>query len=111
MHAATSSAPDLPATVPGYGEILRFSGPLMLGLMTNALHTVIDSVFASRLGTASLAAMGFAGTAYFATLVLFLGVMRNSIAFTAKAHGEGRETEIGPLLVQYQWLALLAFPL
>ena len=111
MQAATSPSATVRLSVPGYGAILRFSGPLMLGLLTNALHTVIDSVFASRLGTSALGAIGFAGTAYFATLVLFLGLMRNSIAFMSRAHGEGHRAEIGPLLAQYQVLALGALPL
>jgi MATE family multidrug resistance protein len=111
MQPATSSPAAVPARIPGYGEIARFSGPLMLGLLTNALHTVIDSLFAARLGTAALAAVGFAATAYFAALVMFLGLMRNSIAFVARAHGEARQAGIGLVVAQYQWLALLAFPL
>ena len=83
----------------------------MMGLMTTALHSIVDAAFVGRLGTAPLAALSMAGLYYFPGLALFIGLMRNSIAFTARAFGEGRPERIGAILAHYQWLVLVAVPL
>ncbi|MBI3993096.1 MAG: MATE family efflux transporter [Candidatus Lambdaproteobacteria bacterium] len=92
-------------------ELLRFAVPLMAGMITFGLHGVIDAAFIGRLGTPQLAGLGMANAYYVTILVLLLGVMRNAVAFTGRAFGAGRPQEIGPLLVQYQWLALAGLPL
>jgi MATE family multidrug resistance protein len=99
------------ARAPGAREILRFTGPLVLGLLTVALHSVIDTAFVARLGTAPVAAVGIAATLFFAGMMLFIGILRNSIAFVGRAFGERQPERIGPLLGQYQWIALAAAPL
>ena len=95
---------------PGYGEIARFALPLMLGMFTFALLSVVDAIFIGRLGTDQLAALGIATIYYYTWLVLFLGLMRNSIAFAARAFGAGHPERIGPLAAQYQWLAFAGLP-
>jgi MATE family multidrug resistance protein len=102
--------PENGAAAPSYGEILRFALPLMLGMVTFALLTAIDGVFLGRLGTTPLAALGIASVYYFAFLVLFMGLMRNSIAFVGRAWGARQPERIGPIVAQYQWLAMLGFP-
>jgi MATE family multidrug resistance protein len=97
-------------SAPSYGDILRFALPLMLGMQTFALQTVVDGVFVGQLGTTPLAALGIASVYYYALLVLFIGLMRNSIAFVARAWGEGQPERIGPIVTQYQWLAMLGLP-
>lgn len=121
--AAGTPSPQIPAgeapgtenalssTPPGYGEILRFALPLALGMMTSAVNTLVDAMFIGRLGTAQLAAVPLAGFIYLVGWVLLVGVMRNSIAFTARAHGAGKSREIGPILTQYHLLALAGLPL
>lgn len=102
--------PPAPEQVPGLGGILRFAVPLMLGLMTTALNGMIDTLFVGQLGTAQLAAVPLASMVYVAGWVLFAGVMRNALAFSGRAYGAGRLREIGPLLAQYHWPALLSLP-
>ncbi len=116
-HAPPIESQPLPAEeappgpgVPGYGEIFGFAVPLMLGMLSYALLTVVDAAFVGRLGTAQLAALGMAGVFYFTGLVLFVGLMRNSIAFIARAYGAGHPQRVGEILAQYQWLALLGLP-
>lgn len=83
----------------------------MLGLLTYGLHGVVDAVFVGRLGTPQLAGLGFAVSFYLTVMVLFFGIMRNSVAFIARAFGAGQLREMGTILVHYQWLALAAMPL
>ena len=97
--------------VPDYAEILGFSVPLMMGLMTTALHSVVDAAFIGRLGTVHLAALNLAGLYYVTGLAVFFGLVRNSMAFTARAFGARQLGRIGPILAHYQWLVLLAVPL
>jgi MATE family multidrug resistance protein len=96
---------------PGVGEILRFALPLMLGLMTTALNTLVDTIFIGRLGTAPLAAVPLAGLVYIVGWLFGVGVMRTSLAFIARAYGAGRWGEIGGMLAHYQMLAVLGLPL
>ncbi len=96
---------------PSYGNILRFAIPLILGLITTALNTLIDTFFIGQLGTAQLAAVPLAASVYFIGLVLLAGILRNSIAFIARAFGAKEYHNIGVILAHYQWLALLGLPL
>ena len=105
--APGAPAPAAPLHPPRTGEILRFAIPLMMGLMTTAINTLVDTVFIGRLGTAPLAAVPLAAMAYVLGWVLLVGVMRTAIAFCAQAYGAGRWRDIGPLLAHYHLLALL----
>jgi MATE family multidrug resistance protein len=82
----------------------------MLMLLASAMNTVVDAAFVGRLGTAPLAALGMASVYYFTGQVVLLGLMRNSVTFTARAFGEGEPRRIGPIVAHYQWLALFGFP-
>ena len=72
--ASLAAEPGNGPPAPGYGEILRFTVPLMMGMVTVALHTIVDTAFVGRLGTAPLAALGLANLYYFTVLVAFLGL-------------------------------------
>ena len=102
---------EIPVSVPSLADVLRFSVPLALGMLTMALLSIVDALFVGRLGIAHLGALGMAGIFYFTGLVLFMGLMRNSITFMARAYGEGNPGRIGEMLAQYQWLALLGLPI
>ena len=102
--------PALANVLPGYGAILRFSVPLMISLMTNALMSLIDTIFIGHLGTAQLAAVPMASWIYISGWVLFMGTLRNSIAFCGRAYGAGREREIGAILAHYQVLVFFGLP-
>jgi len=96
---------------PSYAEILRFAIPLILGLLTSAFHTLIDTFFISQLGSAQLAAIPLAAVAYFTGLALFAGILHNSIAFFGRAYGAHQDYSIGTILGNYQLIALFALPL
>ncbi len=106
-----AAASPVGTTPPTLVEILRFAVPLMLGLLTTAIHTFVDTVFMGRLGTAPLAAVPLAYLAYVVGWVLLIGLMRNAIAFCGRAYGAGRRGEIGTIVAHYHYLALLGFPL
>src|SRR5689334_19465508 len=107
----TRTTEAAPAQPPSLGEIARFAAPLVLGLITAALHSVVDTLYVGRLGTAEVAAVGIAATLYFVGVMLFIGLTRNSIAFVGRAYGEGRPEQIGAYVAQYQWIAIAALPI
>jgi MATE family multidrug resistance protein len=98
-------------TKPSYTEILSFAIPLMLGLMTMALVTVIDTIFIGMLGTAQLAAIPLAASMYIIAWIFFVGIMQSSVAFIAKAFGAKKFQQIGVILVHYKIIALFGLPL
>ena len=110
-QGTTPAGEEIAVSVPSLADVLRFSVPLALGMLTVALLAIVDALFVGRLGIAQLGALGMASIFYFTGLVLFMGLMRNSIAFMARAHGEGKPGRIGEMLAQYQWLALLGLPI
>ena len=95
---------------PSFRQIFAFSAPLVLTLLTTALHSMIDTLFIARLGSAPLAAVPFAAAVYIVGWILPMGLMRNAIAFIGRAQGAGRLQEIGFILAHYRYLALLALP-
>src|SRR3970282_168661 len=101
----------LPALPPTAAEILRFAVPLMLGLMTTAINACVNTLCVGRLGTAPLAAVPLAALTYMTGWVLVVGLMRNAIAFCARAYGAGRPAAIGGIVAHYHVLALAALPL
>ena len=108
--AALAVAPPL-TEAPRLWEILRFALPLTLSMLTTAINTTVDMLFIGVLGTAPLAAVPLAAFVYMIAWVLLIGVMRNALAFTARAHGAGRPKTIGPILAHYHLLALAGLPL
>ena len=96
---------------PSYGEILRFVIPLVLGLLTTAFHTLIDTLFIGQLGTAQLAAVPLAAIVYVTGWTLFVGILHSSIVFVGRAFGAHQYHKIGMILAHYQLIAWLGLPL
>ena len=96
---------------PTYQEILRFTIPVVISLATAGLMTLIDTIFIGQLGTAQLAAVPLAGLVYTFGWILLFGVMNNCMAFIARAYGAKKYLEIGTILANYQFIALLGLPL
>lgn len=110
-HSYPDSLETTKLVLPSYFDILRFTIPLMLGLMTTALMTLIDTLFIGQLGTDQLAAVPFASLVYFIGWILIVGILESSIAFLARAFGAKEYHKIGHILAHYQILALLGLPL
>lgn len=97
-------------SVPTYREIAVFAGPIVIGLSTAAVVTLVDTWFISRLGTAQLAAVPLAVSLYYVAWLFFVGLVRTVVAFVGRSVGSGKDADAGAVIAQYQWLALLAWP-
>jgi MATE family multidrug resistance protein len=110
-HSDPDSLETTKLVLPSYFEILRFTTPLILGLLTTALMTLIDTLFIGQLGTDQLAAVPLASSVYFIGWILIVGILANSIAFFARAFGAKEYHKIGHILAHYQIFAVLGLPL
>jgi multidrug resistance protein, MATE family len=98
-------------TVPGYGQMARFTLPIVLGLATHAINNLVDAAFVGQLGAAPLAALALASFSYITGMVVLLGLTRSSMTFLSQAWGAGRPKELGEWAGQYQWIALASLPI
>ncbi|WP_062153954.1 MATE family efflux transporter [Beggiatoa leptomitoformis] len=113
MNLSTNnvSVLQLNSQPPTIYEILRFALPLVLGLVTNALMNLTDTIFMGWLGAAQLAAIPFAAGIYLIGWILMVGIMRSSISFIARLFGAKEKHKIGSILFHYQLLAIMGLPL
>jgi len=108
---AAAAAVEGPPAVPTYGEMGRFTLPIVFGLATYALQGVVDAAFVGHLGTAPLAALAVANVTYVTAMVVLLGLMRSAMTFLAQSYGAGGHESLGQWVSQYQWLALTSLPI
>jgi len=87
---------------------VRLAGPLVFGQLSAVLANVVDSALAGRLGARVLAAVGVGGAVWSSVLLTLLGVMLAVPPSVSQLDGARRRAEIGPLVRQVLWLALIA---
>ena len=63
------------------------AAPISLGMLSTFLFQIVDTFFVGQLGSAALAALAFASTAYFLFVGLFIGLSIGVSAVVAKAAG------------------------
>lgn len=76
-------------------ELLRLAWPITVSVLSYAIMTMTDTLFVGQLGAASLAGVGLAGTACFATLGFALGLLRATKVVVSQEYGAGRHLELG----------------
>ncbi len=76
-------------------ELLRLSWPICVSMLSYSAMTLADTVFVGRLGKASLAGMGLAGTLAFAAVVFGIGLLRGVKVVVSQAVGAGRQDRVG----------------
>ena len=111
LDPSIGPGPESLSRLPGFWEATRFALPLMIGLLTQAVTTLVDALFIGQLGTEPLAGVPVAAMVYIIGWVTGAGVMRNAIAFAGRLHGGGNNSRVGEVVGQYQILALCSLPL
>lgn len=113
----TASPPEPPGT--GIWEILRVSGPIVLGMLSYTVMGFMDRVMIGWLRSEdALAAVGSADIAAYTLSTLAMGFTSMTTAFVAQRYGQGNR----PDCARYTWqgihlslaavaLALLLYPL
>jgi len=107
-------------------QVIRLAYPVVLGMMSFTLLSVVDTAMLGRLGAAPLAAAGIAGVLFFAIVFSIAGIGVGVQTLTARRFGEGSLTECGavtdtglllaclvglPLTAASPWLARFLAPI
>jgi MATE family multidrug resistance protein len=98
-------------------ETLKLAAPMTLTQLGQIAMTTTDLVFIGRIGDEAIAAAGLAGTVYFVSFTLGMGLMAAVAPLAAQAFGAGDANLIRRALRTGLWAALfislpiMAFPL
>lgn len=92
-------------------EVALLAYPVVLQTLAETVMHVIDSAMIGKLGTTSLAAVGFSGTWIWTLLVPFAGIASGVQTFVSRHDGAKEHTRCGPWVWQAFWLAMPAITL
>lgn len=91
----------------GYRELLGVAVPLILSTSAWSVQHFVDRVFLTWYSTDAIAASMPSGLLSFTILSLFLGTASYASTFVAQYDGAGRRRQIGPVVWQGTYIALL----
>ncbi|MBI5091048.1 MAG: MATE family efflux transporter [Candidatus Hydrogenedentes bacterium] len=83
----------------GLSEVVRMSGPIILGSLSFTIMQFVDQVMVSQLGPEALAAVGTAGLWSFTLSTFFLGIVSCVATFVSQSLGRGNLEQCA----QYAW--------
>jgi MATE family multidrug resistance protein len=89
----------------GIREVFRLAWPILLSMLSYTMMGVADTLFVSRLGNASLAALGVAIPLTFLVLSFGLGLFGGLRVAVSQHTGAGRHDQVRRLAWQGLWLA------
>ncbi|MFA4947793.1 MAG: MATE family efflux transporter [Candidatus Krumholzibacteriia bacterium] len=87
-------------------EIVRLSGPVMIGMLSHTMIQIVDTAMVGRLGIAQLAAVGLGSLFLHVTVLAFGSLGVGTQAITARRHGEKRFDEYPRIALNTFALAL-----
>ena len=73
----------------GVREVMRMSGPIILGMLSYTVMEFFDKVMVSYVGTDALAAVGSAGIGSYTLCTLYMGIISVVTTFVAQCYGRG----------------------
>lgn len=90
-----------------YKDIWKVSLPIMLGLLTQNVMQITNTIFLSRVGEVEFAAAGLAGIYYIAFFMLGFGFSIGAQIMIGRRNGAERYTDIGSIVLQGMMFLLL----
>ena len=87
---------------------MRLAGPIAVSMLSYSIMTLVDTLVVGHLGPASLAGVGLGGTAAFALLCFWFGLMRGIKTLVSQAIGAGRRDLVGAYRAAAVGTALVA---
>jgi MATE family, multidrug efflux pump len=97
---------------PGGGrEVFRVAAPLVVSSLSWTVMTFVDRMFLNWVSGAAMAATFSASAVWFATICLPLGLCAYANTFVSQYYGARRLQQIGRVVWQAIWIALLFTPL
>ncbi|BAN49542.1 MATE family efflux transporter [Metapseudomonas resinovorans] len=87
--------------------LLKLAAPIMVAQLSNTAMGFVDAVMAGRVSPRDLAAVALGNSIWIPVFLLMTGILLATTAKVAERFGAGRQEEIGPLVRQALWLALV----
>ncbi|MBQ1265181.1 MAG: MATE family efflux transporter [Proteobacteria bacterium] len=104
--SSTTSEDDLSTREASFGEVWKFSIPLIISQASMSLLGLVDTFFMGMIGPEAQSAVGFGGPSVFAILSLFFGLFSGLTTFVSQYFGAKRHKDCGKMLWQMLYLAL-----
>lgn len=83
-----------------YKDIWKISLPIMLGLLTQNIMQITNTIFLGRVGEIEFAAVGLAGIYYYAFFMLGFGFSIGAQILIGRRNGEKNYDQIGTIVIQ-----------
>lgn len=83
-----------------YKDIWKVSLPIMLGLLTQNVMQITNTIFLGRVGEVEFGAAGLAGIYYIAFFMLGFGFSVGAQILIGRRNGEGKYDQIGTIVIQ-----------
>lgn len=77
-----------------FPELVRLAWPIAVSMLSYSVMTLVDTLFAGRLGATALGAVGFGGVVTFTLLCFGIGLLRAAKVLIAQAVGARRHDRI-----------------
>ncbi|UXY54930.1 MATE family efflux transporter [Pseudomonas tohonis] len=81
--------------------------PIMIAQLSHSAMGFVDAVMAGRVSPRDLAAVALGNSIWVPVFLLMTGTLLATTAKVAQRHGAGQDAEIGPLVRQALWLAVV----
>jgi MATE family multidrug resistance protein len=77
-----------------FPELVRLAWPIAVSMLSYSVMTLVDTLFAGRLGATALGAVGFGGIVTFTLLCFGIGLLQGAKVLVAQAVGAGRRDKL-----------------
>src|SRR4051794_23138369 len=77
-----------------FPELVRLAWPIAVSMLSYSVMTLVDTLFAGRLGATAVGAVGFGGLVTFTLLCFGIGLLQGAKVLVAQAVGAGRRDKI-----------------
>ncbi len=88
-------------------DLLTLALPIMIGQLATTAMSFVDAVMAGRVSPQDLAAVGLGNSIWIPVYLLMSGTLLATTPKVAQRFGAGHYSEIGPLVRQSLWLAVV----
>lgn len=87
-------------------ELVRLAWPITVSMLSYSIMTLVDTLFAGRLGAIAVGAVGFGGVVTFTLICFGLGVLQSTKVVISQAVGAGLKSEVPGTIGAALFLAL-----
>ena len=91
-----------------FSQLVSLALPIMAAQLAQMGMGVVDNVMAGRFSAVDLAGVALGGAFMWPAMIMMMGFLQAVTPTIAQMHGSGRQQEIGEVVRQALWMALIA---